>query len=430
MTIDPKNLAATATRTFGDEFDAFRTWDGRAGWDVVGGPQWAGRVTAAGTLPYNNELQWYVNPGATSGGAPLPNPFGVAEGALQITARPADPALRPAVGGQSYTSGILTTEHAFSQTYGYFEMRAEMPAGRGLWPAFWLLPTDGTWPPELDVMEMLGHDTRTLHTTVHSRVAGNAPSWVGHFESTAATTVPDMASGFHTYGALWGRDRIAWYVDGKEVFRAATPPDMHKPMYMVANLAVGGDWPGGPDGATAFPATMTIDYIRAYEEAPAPAKPEHVNPVYRFYDTRTGDHFYTLDNGEKDWIIRTLETYKYEGVAWATPDKSPATVDVHRFYDRGDHSHFFTTSVAERDWVGAHLPDHVYEGVAFQAYADRAGEGRLTLDRFYNTASGVHHYSAGAGETAWIKEGGAGASWSYEGPGFVVHAPPPEMLLA
>jgi beta-glucanase (GH16 family) len=385
LSIDPRNLAATAKLTFADEFDAFRRWDGRAGWDTAGGPQWAGRVNAAGTLPYNNELQWYVDPaGAAEAGRPaLPNPFGVVDGVLHVTARPADPALRPTIGGQSYTSGIITTEHAFSQTYGYFEIRAEVPAGRGLWPAFWLLPTDGSWPPELDVMEVLGHDTSTLHTTVHSRVAGTRPSWVGHFESTAATTVPDTASDFHTYGALWGPDRIAWYFDGREVFSAATPPDMNKPMYMVANLAVGGDWPGRPDASTSFPATLKIDYIRAYAEAPAapPPRPEpaHLNPVYRFYDTRTGDHFYTLDVGEKEWILRTLYTYKYEGVAWATPDKGSGTVDVYRFYDRTDGSHVFTTSVAERDWIRATLTDHVDEGVAFQAYDDRAGEGRLTL---------------------------------------------------
>ena len=73
---------------------------------------------------------------------------------------------------------------------------------------------------------------------------------------------------FHTYGLAWDKDQIAWFVDGREVRREPTPADMHKPMYMLANIASGGDWAGAPDNSTRFPATYAIDYIRAYRFVP------------------------------------------------------------------------------------------------------------------------------------------------------------------
>ncbi|TXN72176.1 glycoside hydrolase family 16 protein, partial [Methylobacterium sp. WL8] len=152
MAIDPNNLSATATLTFSEEFDAFETWNGTTGLDTIGAPQWSTKIRATGTLPYNDESQYYVAgpDGAAAAGNTLPNPFHVADGALTIAAAPADPSIQGSLEGQTYTSGMITTYHEFSQTYGYFEMRAELPAGHGLWPAFWMLPEDGSWPPELD----------------------------------------------------------------------------------------------------------------------------------------------------------------------------------------------------------------------------------------------------------------------------------------
>jgi hypothetical protein len=157
---------------------------------------------------------------------------------------------------------------------------------------------------------------------------------------------------------------------------------------------------------------------------------EKLSAVYRFYDTKTGDHFYTTSADEKASILKALPHYLYEGVAWATPEKGTLTVDVYRFYDTVDHGHFYTTSAGERDFVRSTLKNYTYEGVAFQAFSTAAADpDAVTLDRFYNTDKKVHHYSASAGETAWIKAGHAGAGWHGEGPGFVVHAPTPEMLL-
>jgi len=157
-----------------------------------------------------------------------------------------------------------------------------------------------------------------------------------------------------------------------------------------------------------------------------------LNPVYRFFDTKTQDHFYTTSAGEKDQILKTQPSYNFEGAQWATPDKGAGTVDVFRFFDSAHGSHFFTTSVAERDFVKQTQPNYVDEGVAFEAYANagEAGSGALTLERFFNTNTQLHHYSASASETNGINQGAAGPGWIDEGPGFIVHVPTGGMLNA
>jgi len=207
---------------------------------------WGGR-----TLTSNGEQEYYSDPSVGV------NPFSIgANGGLTITANPASAATQAADGGLPYTSGLLTTNTTFSQTYGYFEMKAELPAGTGLWPAFWLLATNGSWPPEIDVMEMLGNQPTTDYTTLHTGTGNTA---LGQ-----ANTVANTTTGYHTYGVDWEPNTTTFYFDGKAVFSEPTPADMHSPMYMLANLAVGGSWPGDPTAATHFPAAMNIDYIRAY----------------------------------------------------------------------------------------------------------------------------------------------------------------------
>jgi len=278
MTINPTNLTATAKLTFAEDFNQFRTWNGVNGLDVTANvlpPLGAGNP---GTSGYVNagEKQWYVNPDyrPANGNPALPNPFSVQNGVLTIEARLADQAIRSTIEGQTYTSGVISTYHEFSQTYGYFEMRAQLPAGQGLWPAFWLLPVDKSWPPEIDVVEQLGKDPSKIYTTVHSKVGGEEQLGGNHFQTTAGHSVANTSQGFHTYGVDWQKDTITWYFDGQEIYRAATPADANKPMYMIANLAVGGNWPGQPDGTTPFPAQMKIDYLRAYDALPFPTPPK------------------------------------------------------------------------------------------------------------------------------------------------------------
>jgi beta-glucanase (GH16 family) len=205
------------------------------------------------TLAGNGEQEIYVDPAyGAEIGVPGLEPFSVSHGTLEITAKPASPDLAEAIAGRRFTSGLMTTQPSFSQLYGYFEVRAKLPKGKGLWPTVWMLPADMTWPPELDIMESLG-DPKTVYFTAHTQ--GVAPHPV------QATLRDD---GFHTFAVSWDSQQVVWYVDGHEVARQKTPPDMHKPMFLLANLAVGGNWPGPPDESTPFPAKFSIAYIRAY----------------------------------------------------------------------------------------------------------------------------------------------------------------------
>jgi hypothetical protein len=157
-------------------------------------------------------------------------------------------------------SGLINTHGTFSQTYGYFEISAKVPSGQGLWPAFWLLPQSGNWPPEIDVLELLGNDPSTYYVGAHwSDAAGRHA-----FDTQGYSATVDLSQGFHQYGTLWTADRITFYLDGQEVYSMATPPGMNEPMYLLAGLAVGGNWPGAPDATTLFPAQFQIDSIKAW----------------------------------------------------------------------------------------------------------------------------------------------------------------------
>ena len=146
----------------------------------------------------------------------------------------------------------------------------------------------------------------------------------------------------------------------------------------------------------------------------------HLNSDYRFFDSATGDHFYTTSATEAAGVRATLPSYRDEGAPWSTPDKGAETTDVYRFFDTATGAHFLTASAAERDQVMATQRTYQFEGVAFEAYL-AAGEGSLTLGRFYNTQTHLHHYAASAAESASILGGGAGPGWVSEGAGPIVH---------
>lgn len=232
---------------FSDDFQIFRPWTGSDGiWRAtLGDGSQFSRDCRSHVV--DDEIEPYLDPAAGRF-----DPFSVDEGVLEITAQPTP--LRAARGIESYpyVSGLISTQPSFSQTYGYFEMRAELPRGKGLWPAFWMLPKDESWPPELDVVESIG-DPSQVYMTAHSKH--------GNSFGAEARIAPNI---FHTFAVSWDERDLIWYIDGGEAGRVPTPDDMHKPMYLLANLAVGGNWPGAPDASTPFPAKLMIDYIRAY----------------------------------------------------------------------------------------------------------------------------------------------------------------------
>jgi beta-glucanase (GH16 family) len=312
MVIDPNNLNLTATLTFADEFngDSINLWNGVSGTGSSGWNTNYSWASANGsTLPANGEVEWYINhlyqpTNDAIAAGDIVTPWRITKDAngsyLTLTAAPVtDPGTQALIDGYQYSSGMVQSYYSHTQTYGYFEMRAKLPAGQGIWPAFWLLPADGSWPPEIDIMEVLGHETDILYTTVHTNESHR------HTSKGTSNVVSDMSLDFHTYGVDWQADYITWYFDGEQVFKATTPSDLNKPMYMIANITVGGDWPGMPNETTPWPAEMQIDYIRAYSELRAlfdldPSSP----PVNTFVgtsraNTLTGTKFADyLDGGE------------------------------------------------------------------------------------------------------------------------------------
>jgi beta-glucanase (GH16 family) len=228
------------------------------------GAKWRSNYHWGPDTTINNEMQYYVDVArhGTDGPAGAINPFHVNGGILAIEARPAPPDIRQRIRNLHYTSGSLTTEGTFAVQYGYFEIRAKLPTGRGLWPAFWIEPADREWPPEIDVFEVIGQRPWELVTTVHSKARGRHEMVQHH------TNVGDMSKDFHVYAVDWTADSIVWYFDGREIARAPTPPDLHKPCYMLLNLAVGGNWPGAPDMTTGFPAWLEVDWVRVWSHRP------------------------------------------------------------------------------------------------------------------------------------------------------------------
>lgn len=223
----------------------------------------------------NRERQVYVDRDFLGLGL---QPFSHRHGVLTITARPMSPRTKKAVAAAlaqekddvqdthlkdvAYTSGMISTRGRFAQAYGYFEMRARWPAGKGLWPAFWLLPTHGGWPPEIDVMESVGSSKgMDVFQTVHSKAAGK------HRSKTKKITKLDV-SAFHTYAVMWTPQELIFFIDGVETSRHPTPKDAHSPKFLIINLAVGGKWPGEPNSKTPMPARMDIDFVRVWRLEP------------------------------------------------------------------------------------------------------------------------------------------------------------------
>jgi beta-glucanase (GH16 family) len=216
----------------------------------------------------HNELQYY-----------LPDEVYLQNGCLRLRSRVRD------FGSQHYTSGRVDTSGKFAPVYGRFEIRARLPAGKGLWPAHWLYPqnrdwqmerlmsqavTNGLeslipeqrpWYSEIDIMEFLGHTNvvyGTLHYTTFEGVKkSSSGNWKGE---------KDFTKEFHTYVLEWKPDVMQWFVDGHLVHSTINGIP-HSPHYLILNTAVGGRWPGNPDDTTAFPQYHDIDYVRVYQKS-------------------------------------------------------------------------------------------------------------------------------------------------------------------
>ncbi len=172
-----------------------------------------------------------------------------------------------------YTSARLETQGLFSATHGLIEARMKLPAGAGLWPAFWMLGNDVTsvgWPGcgEVDILEALGQHPSVAHGFINGPSGGATHYTVGHTNVSRRS----LASGFHTYAIKWSKNSITWLLDGVP-YGTVTPKDLpsgarwvyNRPFHLVLNLAVGGSWGGPPTSSTHFPATLLVNWVRVYQ---------------------------------------------------------------------------------------------------------------------------------------------------------------------
>ena len=164
----------------------------------------------------------------------------------------------------SYQAGAVHTSGKFDFTDGYVEARLKVPKGRGYWPAFWLLPTRGGWPPEIDVMEILTSNPRRSHVAVHY-----GKSWRDHrSHGRWVDELPDLSADFHDYGVHRTADFIDFYLDGKHVYRVSDRTAIahtQTPMYLIFNLAVGG-WEKAPDESTIWERNhYEVDWVRVWQ---------------------------------------------------------------------------------------------------------------------------------------------------------------------
>ena len=206
---------------------------------------------------YNNERQYYAAARAENSQ--------VAGGKLQITARLEE--LRSALdwGGQRYTSARLITRGKAQWTYGFFEVRAKLPCGRGTWPAIWTLGTGGVWPDdgEIDIMEQVGSNPTRILGTVHSLINGGPGNG-------STTQVADACSAFHDYQMHWTANEITIGVDGVVYHRYTNPGTgraawpFNAPQYLLLNVAIGGTLGGSIDDGI-FPVTMEVDHVRVWQ---------------------------------------------------------------------------------------------------------------------------------------------------------------------
>lgn len=245
-----------------DEFDSERIDESK--WNFVTGGGGYG----------NRELQFYTS---------RPENARVEGGCLILSA------LNEKYGNKNYTSAKLTTEGKGEWQYGRFEMRAKLPSGKGMWPAFWMMPSSfnyhkktnqlhlqryGKWPAcgEIDIMELIGHEPDKVHGTIHYGMPRG--------RSGAFYQLPEGGSfndDFHIFSLEWDHGEFRWFVDGNQFqnvnewfsrFKRKArpyPAPFDQPFFIQLNFAVGGNWPKKPDRSV-MPQEFVIDYVRVYQK--------------------------------------------------------------------------------------------------------------------------------------------------------------------
>ena len=305
--------AQTWTLSWSDEFNGTSIDNTKWGYDI-------GTGAAQGLWGWGNgELQYYTDDTDNAD---------VVNGHLVITARQENFA------GSNYTSARMVTRNKFSQTYGKWEARIDLPTGQGIWPAFWMLRENNPWPGEIDIMEIVGHLPGNCHGTAHWGELGNVQSMGG------TLTAPDWTTDFHVYTVEWWPDHIRWSVDGQVYFELdrtqVTPAHewlFAEDYHMLLNVAVGGQWPGSPDATTVFPQEMLVDWVRVYEHVPEP-QPVTFRVNVSEEPMGPGDQVY-VTGGFDDWSGSTHALTDLGNGIWSTTLDLPQGLHEYQFTVNG-----------------------------------------------------------------------------------------------
>lgn len=212
----------------------------------------------------DDELQYYVDTFADPGVAH--SPFTLDGETLTISAIETPEELRAAANGQPWLSGALTTAGHFDMTYGYVEVRVDMPRGQGVRPALWMLGSEfADLRPQLFIMERDGaKPDRLFHNYEYVDEAGESRS-PGRFEVVEES----LSDGFHTVGVAWSPEEFLFVVDGEPRYRIIGENVSRQAMYLVLSLAIGGKRSDAPDAATPRPTRWLIDYVRVWQKPDA-----------------------------------------------------------------------------------------------------------------------------------------------------------------
>lgn len=244
---------------------------------VLDEDKWSHDVMA-GSATGNRELEYYTA---------APQNSRVENGCLVIEAR------KEPYEKCDYTSARLHTKHKGDFLYGRIQARIKLPSGQGLWPAFWMLPSDeayGKWAAsgEIDIMEAINFRPSQITGSIHFGGVWPRHKYLNGRYSAATPKGPvDFSQDFHVYTVEWTPFEFRWYVDGNLYAsqddwvcdEAPFPAPFDKRFHLVLNLAVGGHWPGPPDDTTRWPQRMLVDWVRVYQTDNAPPTVKLVAPA-------------------------------------------------------------------------------------------------------------------------------------------------------
>jgi hypothetical protein len=256
--IDDNHIDSDDFRIFANAWQAtfpgyYLVWSDEFNGPAIDTSAWTHEIGIKG----NNEWGWNTNSSNNSY---------ISNGKLVIVAK------------SDYTTARLTTQWKKTFTYGRVEARIKLPiGGQGIWPAFWMLGESYNWigwPEcgELDIMEAI-NDLWGIHGTIHY---GSTNPYIPQRNGGVHYPQAHPSGDYHTYAIEWDRYQIRWYFDNVKYYESSSwwaqnsayPAPFNAPFFFILNIAIGGDWPGYPNGSTPFPQQMYVDYVRAYEWRP------------------------------------------------------------------------------------------------------------------------------------------------------------------